>query len=93
MRALIEADDRALLFYDEHNRLVFYSSGLVIFDKNSLKQIRTLSRRPQVNHELTGEMSIDGNRYRYRSKLLEYRPGKAGTAVYLQYLRSETAVD
>jgi len=93
MRVLIETDDRALLFYDEHDRLVFHSSGLVLFDKKSLNQIRTLAKRPQINHDLTGEMSIDGNRYRYRSKLLEYQPGKAGTAVYLQYLKSETAVE
>ena len=41
--------------------------------------------------EQTGELALDGNRYYFRGKPLEYKPGKIGAVVYLEYLGSDTA--
>ena len=84
--ALLGADDQIILFYDERNRLVFSTKGLVFFDRHAMRSIKHLPNPPQPGREDRGEMVIDGNRYRYRSKSLEYKPETRGTAVYLEYL-------
>ena len=84
--ALLGAEDQIVLFYDERNRLVFSTKGLVFFDRRATRTIRNLPNPPQAGREDRGEMEIDGNRYRYRTKSLEYKPETCGTAVYLEYL-------
>lgn len=91
LRGIIESREEILLFYDEHNRLVFHSAGLVLFNKKSLRSIRKLEHRPLPDREIKGELEIDGNRYRSRSKLLQYKPGAEGTIVYLEYVGAATA--
>lgn len=91
LRGIIESRQEILLFYDEHNRLAFHSTGLVLFNKGSLRTIRKLEHRPLPDREVKGELVIDGNRYRSRSKLLQYKAGTEGTIVYLEYVGPETA--
>jgi len=91
LRGIIESRHEILLFYDERGRLVFHSAGLVLFNKGSLRTIRKLEHRPLPDRELKGELVIDGNRYRSRSKLLQYKPGAEGTIIYLEYVGPATA--
>jgi hypothetical protein len=91
LRSIIESRQEILLFYDEDDNLVFHSAGLVLFNKGSLKEIRKLEHRPLPDREVKGELTLDGNRYRTVSKLLQYKPGAVGTIVYLEYLGSENA--
>ena len=91
LHGIIESRDEILLFYDERDRLVFHSAGLVLFNKGSARAIRKLERKPLPDREIRGELAIDGNRYRSRSKLLQYKPGTVGTIVYLEYVGPESA--
>ncbi|HUV29928.1 MAG TPA: hypothetical protein VMY05_02380 [Acidobacteriota bacterium] len=92
LKSVLGSFDQPLLFYDEHDRLAFHTSGLVLFDRQALRKIRRLSRRPQPDRELQGEIEIDHNTYRYQSRLLEYRPGRYGTIVLLEYHRPTRSV-
>jgi hypothetical protein len=91
LRAIIESFERPVLFYDRHDHLTFHSSGLIFFKKESLKAIAHLEERPAAGQTFSGEMIIDFNRYRYRSNSLEYKPGKVGTIVFLEYQGSVAA--
>ncbi|MCP4685324.1 MAG: hypothetical protein GY867_07730 [bacterium] len=91
LRGIIESRQEILLFYDDRDRLVFHSAGLVLFDKTSARAIRKLEHRPLPDREVKGELVIDGNRYRSRSKLLQYKPETVGTIIYLEYVGPETA--
>lgn len=91
LRGIVESRQETLLFYDENDRLAFRSAGLILFNKGSLRDIRKLTHRPLPDREVVGELTIDGNRYRSRSKLLQYRPGVVGTIVYLEYVGPESA--
>jgi len=91
LRAIIESRQEILLFYDERDRLVFHSAGLVLFNKASARTIRKLEHRPLPDRELKGELVIDGNHYRSRSKLLQYKPGTVGTIIFLEYVGPVTA--
>lgn len=91
LRGIIESRQETLLFYDENDRLAFHSAGLVLFNKGSFREIRKLNHRPLPDREVKGELTLDGNRYRTRSKLLQYRPGAVGTIVYLEYVGPESA--
>ena len=88
LQTVVGSFDQPLLFYDDRDRLIFHTSGLILFDKESLRKIRRLHHRPPPDRELRGEMDIDNNRYRYRSRLLEYRPGSYGTIVLLEFKNS-----
>jgi hypothetical protein len=91
LKAILESMERPLLFYDRRGRLVFHSAGLILFKKESIRAIRRLEARPTGQQTLTGELIIDFNRYRYRSKSLEYKPGTFGTIIFLEYLGSTAA--
>lgn len=91
VRALLSSQGQVLLLYDEKDRLIFDTAGLVLFDNNAKRPIRRLKQRPMPGHESRGEMDIDGNRYRYRSKLLEFKPETFGTVVILDYQGPESA--
>lgn len=92
LRALVESFQKPLLFYNEYGRLVFHSSGLVLFEKkSSLKAIKHPPAQPTKNQSQVGEMIIDHNRYRFLAKQFEYAPGKVGTLVHLEYQGAATA--
>ncbi len=91
LKAILESMERPLLFYDRRGRLVFHSAGLILFKKESIRAIARFEPRPTGRQTLTGELIIDFNRYRYRSKSLEYKPGTCGTVVYLEYVGSAAA--
>jgi hypothetical protein len=86
LRAIISSFQSPLLFYDRHDRLAFYSPGLIIFKKESIRSIRRLGTRPAPGQTLLGHLELDFNQYRTRSKLLEYKPGQLGTVVFLEYV-------
>jgi hypothetical protein len=86
LRAIISSFQSPLLFYDRRDRLAFYSPGLIIFKKASIRSIRRLSTRPAPGQTLLGHLELDFNQYRTRSKLLEYKPGQFGTVVFLEYV-------
>jgi hypothetical protein len=83
--ALLSSFNTPLLFYDHRDRLVFISSGLVLFRKDSIRPFRRLQTRPVPEQTILGQIDLDFNRYRTRSRLLEYAPGRFGTVVYLDY--------
>jgi hypothetical protein len=85
LRSIISSFQSPLLFYDRHDRLRFYSPGLIIFKKESIRSIRLLATRPAPGQTLLGQLELDFNLYRTRSKLLEYKPGQVGTVVFLEY--------
>ena len=86
LRAIVSSFQSPLLFYDRHDRLAFYSPGLIIFKRKSLKPIRRLPVRPTPGQTILGQLELDFNQYRTRSKLLEYKPGQLGTVVFLEYV-------
>jgi hypothetical protein len=88
LQSVVGSFNQPLLFYDRRDRLVFYTSGLILFDGKSVNTIKRLDRRPPPDRELRGEMEIDSNTYRYRSRLLEYEPGVFGTIVFLEFHNS-----
>lgn len=85
MRAVFGSYNKPILFYDDRDRLVFHTSGLILFDKSSLRRLRKLGQRPVADRELRGEIEIDNNLYRFSSSLLEFEPGRKGTIVSLEY--------
>jgi hypothetical protein len=86
LRAIISSFQSPLLFYDRHDRLAYYSPGLIIFKKESIRSIRRLRTRPASGQTILGQMELDFNQYRTRSKLLEYKPGQFGTVIFLEYV-------
>lgn len=87
LHGVIGAFNQPFVFYDDKNRLAFYTSGLILFDKQAIHKLKRLDERPQPDREIVGEIEIDHNTYRFRSKLLEYAPGKCGTIMFLEYHR------
>jgi len=88
-KALAENDNQPLLVYDERGQLIYQSAGLVIFDPAALAPFRAKPEPSMRGQELQGELTIDGNRYRYRSRMCEYRPGSAVTVLTLSYQGAE----
>ncbi len=80
-----------MVIFDEQGRLVYASPGLVLFDRRSARRLATQFERPERGQEGRGEVEIDGNVYFYVSKLLEYKPGREGQVVWLEYRRSKAA--
>jgi hypothetical protein len=91
LSAVIESFERPVLYYDERDRLQIISKGLVYFDRNGLSSIAKPPVKPTGSQAVVGEIVIDSNRYRYRTKSLEYKPGAVGTIIYLEYLGSAAA--
>lgn len=89
--AVLQSFDKPLLFYNEAGRLVFHSSGLVLFDRKSLAGISHPPATPTRTQQVIGEIIIDFNRYRFTAKLLEYIPGRFGTLILLDYQGSISA--
>ena len=89
--AVLQSFDKPLLFYNEAGRLVFHSSGLVLFDPKSLAEISRPPAQPTRTQQAIGEIIIDFNRYRFTAKLLEYMPGTFGTLILLDYKGSISA--
>ena len=85
LETLLASLEKPLLFYDEYDRLIYHTTGLIIFDKQGTENIRKLGQRPPPGTELRGEIEIDGNTYRFRSNLIEYKPESFGTLVLLEY--------
>jgi len=85
LEALLASLEKPLLFYDKEDKLIYHTTGLIIFDKQGTESIRKLGKRPQPGKELKGEIEIDGNTYRFRSNLIEYSPESFGTLVLLEY--------
>ena len=88
-RALAEVENQPMLIYDEHGRLIYQSAGLVVFDPKALAQFRNRSEAPIRGQEVQGELTIDGNRYRYRTRQCEYRAGAVVTVMCLSYQGAE----
>lgn len=88
-RALAEIENQPMLIYDERGRLIFQSAGLVVFDPQALAPFRQRPEAPMRGQEVQGELIIDGNRYRYRTRECEYRPGTAVTVLQLSYQGAE----
>jgi hypothetical protein len=84
-RSLVEAVHHPLLIYDERGRLIYKSTGLVVFDPACAAKLKSRKELPVRGQELIGEVEIDGNRYRYRGNLVEYQPGASVTVLYLEY--------
>ena len=91
LETLLASLEKPLLFYDEYDRLIYHTIGLIIFDKQGTESIRKLGQRPAPGKELRGEIEIDGNTYRFRSNLIEYRPESFGTLILLEYRNGGTA--
>ena len=91
LRAIIEDQEERTLFFDERDHLVYFSPGLVIFDRRRAQRELRLPEKPGPGGVVRGEMQIDHNRYRYTGKLLEYRPGRTGTLIRLVYMGPDTA--
>ncbi|UCC45605.1 MAG: hypothetical protein JSU65_06715 [Candidatus Zixiibacteriota bacterium] len=87
LRGLVGSLNKPLLFYDENDRLVFHTAGLILLDRKAVRSIKKLGKRPPADGELTGELQLDHNTYRYSSRQLEYLPGRSGTIVFLEYLK------
>jgi hypothetical protein len=84
-RTLVEKSHHPLLIYDDRGRLIYKSTGLVVFDPNCVAKLKNRKELPARGQELMGELEIDGNRYRYRGNLVEYSPGGTVTVLYLEY--------
>lgn len=91
LEALLASLEQPLLFYDKEDKLIYHTTGLIIFDRQGTESIRKLGKRPQPGKELKGEIEIDGNTYRFRSNLIEYRPESFGTLVLLEYRNGRIA--
>lgn len=91
LQAALQLDGEPMVIFDDRNRLVYVSPGLVIFDRKSARRLASQFERPGRGREDRGEVEIDGNWYQYRSKLLEYKPGEFGMVVFLDYRRSVAA--
>jgi hypothetical protein len=91
LEAALQLGAEPMVIFDERNKLVYLSPGLVIFDRKSAVQLVGRFDRPARGREDRGEVEIDGNRYQYRAKLLEYKPGRFGLVVILEYRRSVAA--
>lgn len=85
-RVIIESFGRPLLFYDHRCRLLFHTSGLILFDAKAIKKLARPPVTPEIGKEVRGEMVIDYNRYRYRASRVEYRPELHGILVLLEYI-------
>jgi hypothetical protein len=91
LEALLASLEKPFLFYDREDKLIYHTTGLIIFDKQGTESIRKLGKRPQPGQELKGEIEIDGNTYRFRSNLIEYRPESFGTLILLEYRNGRVA--
>jgi hypothetical protein len=91
LEALLASLEKPFLFYDREDKLIYHTIGLIIFDKQGTESIRKLGKRPQPGQELKGEIEIDGNTYRFRSNLIEYRPESFGTLILLEYRNGRVA--
>ena len=91
LTAALQLGKDPLVIFDERGRIIFVSPGLVVFDRRTARKLSGQFPRPERGEEDHGEVIIDGNRYLYRSKLLEYKPGRNGIVVYLDYRGSAAA--
>jgi|GEM_PF-3927335 len=88
-KALAESESQPMLIYNERGQLIYQSAGLVVFDTKALHPFRTRPEPALRGQESQGELTIDGNRYRYRTQLCEYRAGATVTVMYLSYQGAE----
>lgn len=90
-QVIIEEDDHKIMFFDERDRLIYCSPGLILFEKNRGNRSDILPEKPMLDQTVRGEIELDHNRYRYAAKSMEYSPGKTGLMVRLIYLSSASA--
>lgn len=86
LKSLIESTEEIRIVQSLAGRVLYISPGVILFGKQDLRDAEWVKSKRAIGQTSTGEVQVDGNRYRYSSRVVSGGPSRHVVVTTLTFM-------